>query len=118
MQIQDLRSVGRFAIRTPFYHRPRPTFVSCFHRARSGQYDQAQFVDVAHPTGTTRMAHDPREGVVDENCQVHGVDGIFVAGSSVFPNYRSCQPDSDDRGACDTFSGLAQGATIRLGAFA
>ncbi|MEQ1911460.1 MAG: GMC family oxidoreductase [Vicinamibacterales bacterium] len=39
----------------------------------------------AHHMGTTRMSDDPRHGVVDRNCGVHGVDNLFVAGSSVFP---------------------------------
>jgi choline dehydrogenase-like flavoprotein len=38
-----------------------------------------------HHMGTTRMSRDPREGVVDENCRVHGLKNLFVAGSSVFP---------------------------------
>lgn len=38
-----------------------------------------------HHMGTTRMSNNPREGVVDENCQVHGVGNLYVAGSSVFP---------------------------------
>jgi len=50
-----------------------------------GRLDRAEFLDMAHPTGATRMALDPSEGVVDTNCQIHGVDGIFIAGSSVFP---------------------------------
>jgi choline dehydrogenase-like flavoprotein len=37
-----------------------------------------------HHMGTTRMHHDPRRGVVDHNCRVHGYDNLFVAGSSVF----------------------------------
>ena len=40
---------------------------------------------VHHHMGTTRMHHDPRNGVVDEHCRVHGVNNLFVAGSSVFP---------------------------------
>jgi choline dehydrogenase-like flavoprotein len=35
--------------------------------------------------GTTRMHTDPRQGVVDAQCRVHGVPNLFVAGSSVFP---------------------------------
>lgn len=50
------------------------------------------WVDVAHPTGTTRMADDPREGVVDRDGQVHGAPGVFVAGSSVFPTAGHCNP--------------------------
>ncbi len=38
-----------------------------------------------HPMGGTRMHVDPAQGVVDENCQVHGVSNLYVAGSSVFP---------------------------------
>jgi choline dehydrogenase-like flavoprotein len=38
-----------------------------------------------HHHGTTRMASDPRKGVVDGNCKVHGIDNLFVAGSSTFP---------------------------------
>lgn len=38
-----------------------------------------------HHMGTTRMHTDPKQGVVDENCQVHGVSNLFIAGSSVFP---------------------------------
>lgn len=37
-----------------------------------------------HHMGTTRMASDRRAGVVDANCRVHGVENLFVAGSSVF----------------------------------
>jgi choline dehydrogenase-like flavoprotein len=38
-----------------------------------------------HPMGGTRMHVDPRLGVVDENCLVHGSANTYVAGSSVFP---------------------------------
>lgn len=41
--------------------------------------------DAAHPAGTTRMARRPQEGVVDTDLQVHGVAGLHVVGSSVFP---------------------------------
>lgn len=38
-----------------------------------------------HHMGTTRMHNDPRHGVVDADCRVHGMTNLFVAGSSVFP---------------------------------
>ncbi|HET7738672.1 MAG TPA: GMC family oxidoreductase [Tepidiformaceae bacterium] len=38
-----------------------------------------------HHAGTTRMSADPREGVVDSDCRVHGVENLYAAGSSVFP---------------------------------
>jgi choline dehydrogenase-like flavoprotein len=59
---------------------------------RTGCHDQASFLDAAHPSGTTRMASDAREGVVDENCQIHDVDGIYIAGSSVFPTVGHANP--------------------------
>jgi len=37
-----------------------------------------------HHMGTTRMSHNPRQGVVNEHCQVHGISNLYVAGSSVF----------------------------------
>jgi hypothetical protein len=46
----------------------------------------------AHPTGATRMSASPKEGVVDVNCQVHGVSGLFVSGSSVFPTTGAANP--------------------------
>ncbi len=45
-----------------------------------------------HQMGTTRMAHSPKDGVVDENCKVHGVDGLFIAGQSVFPTVGYANP--------------------------
>ena len=31
------------------------------------------------------MHPDPRRGVVDGDCRVHGLGNLYVAGSSVFP---------------------------------
>jgi choline dehydrogenase-like flavoprotein len=38
-----------------------------------------------HHMGTTRMHVDPAQGVVDVDCRVHGIENLFIAGSSVFP---------------------------------
>lgn len=38
-----------------------------------------------HHMGTTRMSDDPKQGVVDADGRVHGVDNLYVLGSSVFP---------------------------------
>ncbi|MBV8654135.1 MAG: GMC family oxidoreductase, partial [Alphaproteobacteria bacterium] len=40
---------------------------------------------VAHHLGTTRMSEDPRQGVVDRECRVHGTANLYIAGGSVFP---------------------------------
>jgi choline dehydrogenase-like flavoprotein len=45
-----------------------------------------------HHMGTTRMSADPRDGVVDPNCRVHGISNLYVAGSSVFPTPGSGTP--------------------------
>lgn len=37
-----------------------------------------------HHMCTTRMSYDPKHGVVDKNCCMHGLDNLFVGGSSVF----------------------------------
>jgi choline dehydrogenase-like flavoprotein len=37
-----------------------------------------------HHMGTTRMADDPKRGVVDRDCRVHEAANLWVAGSSVF----------------------------------
>jgi hypothetical protein len=45
-----------------------------------------------HHMGTTRMHDDPRQGVVDKNCAIHGLDNLYVAGSSVFPTCGRVNP--------------------------
>jgi choline dehydrogenase-like flavoprotein len=45
-----------------------------------------------HHMGTTRMHADPRHGVVDADCRVHGIANLYVAGSSVFPTSGAANP--------------------------
>ncbi|MBI3029537.1 MAG: GMC family oxidoreductase [Candidatus Rokubacteria bacterium] len=45
-----------------------------------------------HHIGTTRMHRDPKKGVVDENCRVHDISNLFIAGSSVFPTSGASNP--------------------------
>ena len=45
-----------------------------------------------HHMGTTRMSDDPRRGVVDADCRVHGISNLYIAGSSVFPSYACDDP--------------------------
>jgi choline dehydrogenase-like flavoprotein len=40
---------------------------------------------INHHIGATRIHTDPKQGVVDANCKVHGVSNLFITGSSVFP---------------------------------
>ena len=45
-----------------------------------------------HHMGTTRMSDDPKTGVVDSDCRVHGISNLYVAGSSVFPTGGTSTP--------------------------
>lgn len=45
-----------------------------------------------HHCGTTRMADNSTTGVVNGDCRVHGVDNLYVAGSSVFPTIGYANP--------------------------
>lgn len=45
-----------------------------------------------HHLGGARMSADPAQGVVDANCQVHGVEGLYVASSAVFPTSGQANP--------------------------
>lgn len=44
----------------------------------------AQAEDGFHQAGTTRMSIHTKDGVVNEDCRVHGQDNLYVASSSVF----------------------------------
>ncbi|MCB1883602.1 MAG: GMC family oxidoreductase [Geminicoccaceae bacterium] len=45
-----------------------------------------------HHCGTTRMSDDPKAGVVDRDCRVHGMENLSIAGSSVFPTCGYANP--------------------------
>jgi choline dehydrogenase-like flavoprotein len=38
-----------------------------------------------HETGTARMGADPADSVVDPDCQVHGIEGLYAVDQSVLP---------------------------------
>ena len=53
---------------------------------------RAYSVIATHLFGTCRAARDPAAGVVDENLKVHGVGGLYVMDSSVFPSNTGVNP--------------------------
>ena len=55
------------------------------HGARDAEGFPASMEGGKHLMGTTRMSADPASGVVDPDCRMHGIENLFVAGSSVFP---------------------------------
>jgi choline dehydrogenase-like flavoprotein len=79
MIIRDLQSIG----------------VQCAIEGAGGKEANQRFEDprwVWHHMGTTRMSVDPRRGVVDANCKVHGMHNLYLAGSSVFPTCSNDMP--------------------------
>jgi hypothetical protein len=53
---------------------------------------EPRYTDASHHMGTTRMSHDPRTGVTDPSCRVHGLANLYLAGSSVFPTAGHANP--------------------------
>ena len=45
-----------------------------------------------HHMGTTRMSADPRKGVVDSNCRVHGISNLYVAGAACYATSAAPNP--------------------------
>jgi len=58
----------------------------------SGEELFDQITGRSHHTGTTRMAINSTEGVVDANCKVFGYDNLFVSSASVFPTPSHANP--------------------------
>jgi choline dehydrogenase-like flavoprotein len=64
------------------------------------RFDQDRLEDIVlahgafggHHIGTARMSDNPANGVVDRNCQVHGIANLFLAGSTVFPTSSQANP--------------------------
>ena len=46
---------------------------------------KAMLASAHHQSGTCRMGSDPKTSVVDPTLRVHGIDGLLVADTSVFP---------------------------------
>ncbi len=45
-----------------------------------------------HEIGTARMGNDPGSSIVDRNCQIHGIEGLFVVDGSVLPSAGAVNP--------------------------
>jgi hypothetical protein len=56
------------------------------------QLSDLRYTDASHHIGTTRMSDNPRTGVVDSDCRVHGIRNLFIAGSSIFPTSGHANP--------------------------
>jgi choline dehydrogenase-like flavoprotein len=45
-----------------------------------------------HPCGTLRAGNDPRTSVLNAECQVHGIENLFVVDASFFPTSMGVNP--------------------------
>lgn len=74
--------------------RAQEVFAQELERAGIGRFEIARqdgrpvvhTPSTGHFMGTTRMSVDAGQGVVDRNCQVHGIENLFVASGSVIPS--------------------------------
>ncbi len=58
---------------------------------RDGDF-RSHVVDTAHHSSSVRMGTDPSSAVTDPSGHVFGVDGLFVAGSALFPTVGTANP--------------------------
>ncbi|MEM6703554.1 MAG: GMC family oxidoreductase [Acidobacteriota bacterium] len=56
------------------------------------QVDRFLQIGARHHMGTTRMAADSKQGVVDAQGRVHGVGNLYIGGSSIFPTSGLANP--------------------------
>ncbi len=89
----EMRTISRFAeiIRKQFKNARLPPPI-LEEWVSKNDFEKAAVIDMAHSAGTTRMSSDPKKGVVDQNCKVHKVDGLYIAGASVFPTSGHANP--------------------------
>jgi choline dehydrogenase-like flavoprotein len=45
-----------------------------------------------HHMGTLRMSSDPKQGVTDANCRVHGISNLYIGGAAVYPTAGAVNP--------------------------
>jgi choline dehydrogenase-like flavoprotein len=68
------------------FTRLRKVALSMFRRAGYIALPVPRPHQMWHETGTARMGADPKSSVTDANCQVHGIDGLFVVDASALPS--------------------------------
>lgn len=83
---------GRLRLHDWFLEEPSADWMMRFHESPEAKtFSYLDWIS-NHNIGTTRMADNPRQGVVDGDGKMHYVDNFWIAGSSVFPTSGSAQP--------------------------
>lgn len=68
------------------FERLRLVAVDLFRRAGYPVLAPRRRHHIWHEVGTARIGISPEDSVVDPNCQVHGIEGLFVVDASVLPS--------------------------------
>ncbi|MDT8322137.1 MAG: GMC family oxidoreductase [Xanthomonadales bacterium] len=88
---RDLEAIERVVARLALWLGRRGLGRLQFSRPISPETTE-RFSGGMHHMGTARMSRRAQNGVVDENCKVHGVDNLYVAGSAIFPTVGFSNP--------------------------
>lgn len=96
----QLSSLDKYSVRTLYKLIGEQAGIAGIGRVRMMEYlhDEKDFTWPKstgggwHHMGTTRMSDDPKTGVVDADCRVHGIPNLYIAGSSCFPTAGSANP--------------------------
>jgi choline dehydrogenase-like flavoprotein len=92
LSLQDLDSYRRFR-KTLFDGLARMGIPICpINHDLDEEGWPVSIVPSKHHMGATRMHINPKQGVVDEHCCVHGVHNLYVASSSTFPTSGMANP--------------------------
>jgi choline dehydrogenase-like flavoprotein len=67
------------------FRKLRALTVGAFHRAGYRTVARARHPLFWHPVGTARFGADPGSSVLDPNCQVHGIAGLYVVDACTMP---------------------------------
>jgi choline dehydrogenase-like flavoprotein len=71
---------------TATFQKLRRLAVQSFRRAGYWVLARKRPPYIWHEVGTARFGADPTTSVVDPNCQVHGIDGLYVVDQSILPS--------------------------------
>jgi choline dehydrogenase-like flavoprotein len=96
----DLTPLDKRSIRTVHYLIGQQIALSGLGRMKLRDYfvdeNDFSFPDETHGgnhhMGTTRMSDDPKTGVVNSECQIHGIANLYVAGSACFSTAAAPNP--------------------------